>query len=429
MLVNEACCEWLGDAAEDLLGRRCVYQSGAELTGPDAVASQLCPPPLVLCGREMTADVARINQQGIVYRRARFVPLSISEDRLIGVVALVDDIDRTEPSEPQVASSDDESIVLHEQVRRFHQEAAVRFGIDRLIGTSPAIVRARAQAELAVGVRASVVLIGPPGSGRRHMAETIHYAQGIDSVGAMVPLDCQLLGPELIHSSLRALTLGNPLGEETSRSTLLLLDADRLPPEIQSEMATALASTRFTMRVMATAEHSLVDAARHGHYREDLAALLSTIAIELPPLVQRRVDVPPLAQMFLEEINVTSSKQLVGFAAEAMDRLASYNWPGNLDELAVAVAECHRRAAGRQITVDDLPDRLRFAAEAAARPRRKEETIVLDEFLARIERELIRRALARSKGNKTKAARLLGLNRPRLYRRMVQLGLIEEGSE
>lgn len=76
--------------------------------------------------------------------------------------------------------------------------------------------------------------------------------------------------------------------------------------------------------------------------------------------------------------------------------------------------------------VNDLPDRLHLAAAAEARPRRVEEKIVLDEYLGRIERELIERALSRAKGNKTKAARLLGMSRPRLYRRMVQLGLEEE---
>ena len=87
------------------------------------------------------------------------------------------------------------------------------------------------------------------------------------------------------------------------------------------------------------------------------------------------------------------------------------------------MAEAHRRAAGREIDVADLPERLRLAGQAAAHPRRPEETIVLDEYLGRVERELIRRALARAKGNKARAARLLGMTRPRLYRRMVQLGL------
>ena len=84
----------------------------------------------------------------------------------------------------------------------------------------------------------------------------------------------------------------------------------------------------------------------------------------------------------------------------------------------------HTSSAERTlVTVADLPQRIHLAADAAAHPRRKEETIVLDEFLEQVESELVRRALARSKGNKAKAARLLGMTRPRLYRRMVQLGL------
>jgi DNA-binding NtrC family response regulator len=173
----------------------------------------------------------------------------------------------------------------------------------------------------------------------------------------------------------------------------------------------------------------LVDLPPRGIFREDLAAMLSTITIELPPLAKRRDDLPLLAQALLEEQNARGGRQLGGFSPEALDQICAYAWPGNVAELAQVVAECHARAAATLIALGELPERLRLAAEAAARPRRKEEPIQLDEFVARIERELIRRALARAKGNKTKAARLLGLNRPRLYRRMVQLGLAEEGEE
>ena len=117
------------------------------------------------------------------------------------------------------------------------------------------------------------------------------------------------------------------------------------------------------------------------------------------------------------------------FSPEALDRLDGYGWPGNVDELAQMVAEAHERAEGVEIQVDELPERIRLAADAAAHPHRAEETIVLDEFLGRIERELIRRALARAKGNKTRAAKLLGMTRPRLYRRLVHLGLDESAAE
>jgi DNA-binding NtrC family response regulator len=151
--------------------------------------------------------------------------------------------------------------------------------------------------------------------------------------------------------------------------------------------------------------------------------MLSTVEVELPPLAQRREDLPLLAQMFLEEINAKGARQLGGFTPACFDALDAYPWPGNLDELAEVIAEAHRQAAGLMMDVNDLPEKLHWVAQAAAHPRRVEETIVLDEYMARIERELIRRALARSKGNKARAARLLGMTRPRLYRRMVQLGL------
>jgi DNA-binding NtrC family response regulator len=140
-------------------------------------------------------------------------------------------------------------------------------------------------------------------------------------------------------------------------------------------------------------------------------------------LCRRSEDVPPLAQLFLEEANAGAIKQVGGFSPEALDALSAYRWPGNVDELAAMVREAHERAAGGEVTVKHLPKRIHLAADAAAHPPRVDEPIVLEEFLARVEKELIARALRRAKGNKSKAARLLGLTRPRLYRRLVQLGL------
>jgi DNA-binding NtrC family response regulator len=174
---------------------------------------------------------------------------------------------------------------------------------------------------------------------------------------------------------------------------------------------------------MATAAEPLAELARRKKFREDLAASLSTIVIQLPALAQRRDDLPLLAQLFLEELNALGGRQLGGFTPAVLDLLDGYAWPGNLDELAEVVAESHRQAAGLEIDVANLPERLRLASRAAAHPRHADETIVLSEYLERVERELIRRALARAKSNKARAARLLGMTRPRLYRRMVQLGL------
>jgi transcriptional regulator with PAS, ATPase and Fis domain len=430
VFCNRACLDWVGSTADDLVGRPCAYHSSAEVTGPDAVAAGLCPSPEVLAGRQMTGAVACADADGrLRRRRARFLPLSGGGDDTVGLIALVDEEDLPDSevlsqSEPPPATADEpETARLHEQIRTFRAQVAARFREDRLLGESAAMRRARAQVALAVESKASVLIVGPPGSGRQHAARAIHHGSTRPSTGSMIPLACSVLGAELIQSTVAALAVQKPAPEQVRPTTLLLNDADQLPAEVQPEMAGVLGGKSFPLRLIATAGQPLDDLARRGQYREDLAAVLSTIVIELPPLAERRADIPLLAQMFLEEANSRGTKQVAGFSSEALDCLDRYPWPGNLDELAQIVAQAHKRAEGVQIAVTDLPERIHLAEDAASYPRRPEETIVLDQFLGGIERELIRRALAEAKGNKTKAAKLLGMTRARFHRRVTQLGL------
>jgi DNA-binding NtrC family response regulator len=374
----------------------------------------------------MVAVVASTAGGGSLRRRAaRFIPIGGAPDDTVGLIALVDthDLEEPEPGVPSRSPAEAEDVWLHEQIRIFQHQAAARGRLDRLVGESPAIRRVRAQVALAAESEANVLIVGPAGSGRQLVAEAIHYGERAESSGSLIPLACSVLGADLIRSTVAALASREPSAGEGGRGTLLLNVADQLPMEVQAEMARALSARLFPLRSIATASESLVEMARGGQYRDDLASLLSTVVIELPPLRERRGDLAMLAQLFLEEVNSRSDKQVAGFSSEALDRLDGYSWPGNLDELARLVAEAHDRAETPQITAGELPDRIRLAADAGARPSLPEETIELDELLGRIERELIRRAMSRAKGNKARAARLLGMTRPRLYRRLVQLGL------
>jgi DNA-binding NtrC family response regulator len=156
-----------------------------------------------------------------------------------------------------------------------------------------------------------------------------------------------------------------------------------------------------------------------------LVEFVSTITIQLPRLRERFEDLSILAQCFLEACN-RGDKQVGSLRADALDRLALYSWPGELDELRDVIAAAHEACESHEITPSDLPAVIHHASQAAARSRSSPERIVLDELLARIEREAIERALAQADGNKTEAAELLGMTRPRLYRRLVQLGLVSE---
>ncbi len=457
VFCNQSLLDAIGAAAIDLVGRRSTYRgfsppsatassAPAPLIGVEAAAAGLCPPPQAMAGQSLTATVSWTDDDGRLHRRlAQFVPLIecaaaeqaadagqgataglTSSEQVLAVIALVDtsDLPESDSPLPQVpeGSQLSETVRLHDRLREFLHAAATRHGIERLIGDGDAMRLARRRIELASASRAGVLIVGPPGSGRRHVAETIHYA----SNGSLIPVDCSVLGADLIRSTVAALSAGS-LSENSRQSTLLLNEADRLPKEVQAELAAVFSRKTFYPRLIATARRPLAHLVRKGRFREDLAALLSTIVIELPPLARRRGDLPLLAQMFVERENAAGGKQIGGFSPEALACLDGYDWPGNVDELALIVAESHANAASTLIAPGDLPKRLHQAAQAAAHPRRAPETIVLDDFLAEIERELIQRAIAQAKGNKAKAARMLGLSRPRLYRRLIQLGMERAG--
>jgi DNA-binding NtrC family response regulator len=162
---------------------------------------------------------------------------------------------------------------------------------------------------------------------------------------------------------------------------------------------------------------------------EPLIDAISTIAVRLPRLVERLEDLPILAQYFLESSNRNNSKQVGSIQPDALDSLALYCWPGELDQLRDTIEAAHAACTSHAITASDLPPIVHHAFRAAAHVRRRPEPIVLDELLASIEKEAITRALAQAGGNKSEAATLLGMTRPRLYRRLVQLGLVSETSE
>jgi DNA-binding NtrC family response regulator len=269
-----------------------------------------------------------------------------------------------------------------------------------------------------------VLVTGPRGSGREHVARTIHYAQGSASIGAIVPIACPLVNAEQMQASLASL-LRQQHDEPTDRPpAALLLDVDRLRPDAQQELAGFLDLPNIELHTLATSRVSLQRLAAKGKFRSDLAYALSTLTIALPRLADRREDIPLLAQHFVEEFNTSGVRELSGVAPATLELLSTLPWPGNIGDLAQAMREACERAVGPRVTVPDLPDWVHLAKDASSRAPRDEPPIELDAFLAEIEKEVLVRALRRTRGNKAKAAQLLGLTRQRLFRRLAQHGLI-----
>jgi DNA-binding NtrC family response regulator len=442
VFINRAACDWLGVSAEELIGRQCRYQSG-DADPISALADSLCPPPEVFHGHRASGCVSKPTAEGHLERRhADFIPLPSEDDHWVGTLAILQATnsatDRDSSAAPLSGDTVDsapssESRILHELMQRFRRESTQWHHLDRLVGRSAAMARVREQIKLAAVNNCTVLIVGPPGIGRQHVARTIHAVvnyrgdiartEGTLNQTGLSVISCSALPPDLLRSTIGSVIERNKMSNGLTPATLLLADVDRLAAEMQPEIVRWLDSNPQNLRTMSTAREPLEVLAERGSFHADLAQRLSTLVIELPPLVERREDIPLLAQSFMEDLNAQGEKQLRGFATDAMDRLCLYDWPGQIDELAAIVRQAFAQAETFEITSADLPKKLHLAAEAARHPRSTPETIDLEKFLTQVETELIQRALRQSKGNKSHAARLLGISRPRLYRRMVQLGL------
>jgi DNA-binding NtrC family response regulator len=320
-------------SAEELLGQECRYHSGEDASGPSAVAAALCPPPEAFHGRSASANITlpkgEADSPPAEERRVDFVPLGSDSATANGVLAIVS---AAAGGEDDRATSESTSTELHARIQRQRRRLMVRYHVDRLWGDSPAMLQVRAQVLLAAAGKGSVAVFGPAGSGREHVARAIHYAAAPEKAGPLVPLACPLLDSELLQATLRGLARAKS-PDPAQAPALLLGDIDQLPAPAQLELARSLGGATQPFRLLSTAREPLAEIAARGEFRHDLACLLSTLSIRLPPLVERLEDLPLAAQWFLEQANSRGAKQVGGFSPEALDRLAGYPWPGDLAEL------------------------------------------------------------------------------------------------
>ncbi|MBM4075221.1 MAG: sigma-54-dependent Fis family transcriptional regulator, partial [Planctomycetes bacterium] len=203
---------------------------------------------------------------------------------------------------------------------------------------------------------------------------------------------------------------------------------DRAPVEFQlaiCDWASTLADAQApSMRLAAGTTRNLQPLIEQDLFLKELFYQLSTIVIEIPPLRDRREDLEPLAQHFLEETNRSASRQSGGFDAEVWHAFRRYNWPGNVRELRQVVEEARATCPESTITAKFLPFPFRVGVDAQkVGPPIRRPIEPLDVVLERTERQQIELALSDSRRNKARAAEFLGINRTRLYRRMMQLGI------
>lgn len=424
--ANAALADWVGLEIEDVLGRRVEYHSAPGGSSEGGLLTGLCPSPVALRGERTSGAISCVDRSGRLRRRgAEFLPMpAVSEessdtgtsDAAVLVYAELTDLGPTEllPAQSEVDSIER----LRAQLQQFRWDQGQSLPVECLLGESNATAKLRRQAAALAASGANALLIGPRGSGVEELARSIFQRSQPDATAKLLPLDAALLDAEQLSDAVRDATAADP-----SRSvTILLQNVDALTAEGQTTLARLLGSLR-DVRVLATASSEdppLVNA---------LHTVVATLTLHAVPLADRKSDLPLLAQSCVEQANIGAERQIAGVSAAALDQLALYSWPGGFAELRSVIAAAHLQATSAMIEPSDLPMLVQQATLAAELAPRDRTPIVLDNYLATIERELVERALEQSGGNKAETARLLGMTRPRLYRRLARLGMLDAEAE
>jgi DNA-binding NtrC family response regulator len=448
---NDALATWLELEPKRIVGRLVEYHSEPPADGQNADTAplaDLCPPPRALAGESCTGTISCAIMGGsLIHRQANFTSLPAVADRRdqktrrdAGVLVVLADRNLTPEELTAGANADPAAEELHRTIRRFRRLQAARYSLSATLGDSTAMQKVRAQIAAAAASGSNVLICGHPGTGRAHVGRAIHYSASGEARLKLVPVDCTHATDEILRRAIEALRPSD--AEPRLRATLLLENLDVLHQGMQTQLLTAMKHSSFRARVIATCRNDTApvperermaatdDSIQRRSYMDSaLRDAISTITITMPRLRERIEDLPILAQCMLEACNRESACQIGGIRPETLDRLSLYSWPGELDELRGVIESAHVACGSHELGPADLPAVIHHAVSAAARPRKQSQRIVLDDLLARIEREAIVRALAEADGNKTEAAELLGMTRPRLYRRLVQLGLVTESKE
>jgi DNA-binding NtrC family response regulator len=420
--VNRALEELTGHPAESIVGLVCRPHGPTRSGDLDGLGGSLYPPPEALAGRPAGAMTLFLHAAGERrWRRVEFWPFHADDGALLGLFGLV------RPTGDERHAPDAESQRLRAELLEVRARLERRFGFDSLIGAGPAHRRLLDQVRAASASGASALIVGESGTGKRTVARTIH-ALGPARQSPLLPLDCAALPPEVLNRQLfggddEDEVRAHPRLAALDGTTLLLADILALPRDLQARLASALDGR---IRVLATTTDDPDTALESERLRPDFYYALTSLVLRIRPLRERVDELPVLAQHFLERANQRGGRQREGFAAEAIEALMAYDWPGNLRELARVVDAAHGTGAEDRIGVADLPAAIRGQFGGAYLPPAPPAPTSLDETLTDVERRLIEQTLVRARQNKSRAAELLGISRPRLYRRIKELGLPDE---
>jgi two-component system response regulator HydG len=322
------------------------------------------------------------------------------------------------------------AVELQQENRLLREQLRTRPGFGGLIGVSMKMQRVYKMIEKVSQHEYPVLILGESGTGKELVAKSVHFS-GPRKDRPFAPVDCSALVPTLIESELFGYVKGAFTGamqakqgllEAAKGGTLFLDEIGDMPVDLQAKLLRALqerevkpvGSTerrQINVRVIAATNRDLDSAIRAGTFRQDLYFRLNVVQVKLPPLRDRKSDIPILVTAFLEKFS-ESNGPVRTISDDAMRRLIAYDWPGNVRELENAIERAVALGSGPIVHVADLPSNLQYSA--SERVPEKDEILPLEE----LERRAILRTLRETGGDKLSAARMLGIGKTTLYRKL-----------
>ena len=313
-----------------------------------------------------------------------------------------------------------------------------------ILGSAPGIQRVLETVAAVADADANVLIVGESGTGKELLANALHE-QSHRRSGPWIKINCAALPKDLIESELFGHTRGAFTGattdkvgllEEADGGSLLLDEITEMPMDLQAKLLRVLEermvrrlgaakAVPVDFRLISSTNQTPDVALREGHLRQDLYFRINTVSIEVPPLRERRDDIPILVRAFLDRYRTKHARVVEGIDPEAYRRLMSWSWPGNVRELQHAIERAVLVTRGPMIVLEDLPEQLQHTAReggglgaSAVAPSQ-----VPAGSLEEIERASILKALESTRWTKQAAAALLGLRRPTLYSKMRKHGI------
>ncbi len=413
--LNQACELWLGVATDKLVGR----QASAATTSDDhleQLAAALSPPT----GTDVVELIcAECQPPNAAARMVRYQRVGVGKAALIFAST-----GRAIELRPDGEIAD--SNRLRSKIHQWRKRDAAWGGMVAA-GSSRSAKRLRGQIQLAIASHQEMSIVGPVGCGGEAIARRIHAARqaamppAMQVTGALVAIDGPLMDSELLDASLspaEAHLGGEQAAEESRFCTLLLRGLDDTPLDVQQQIEQFVGERSASVRLMALLNRSIDDALSEGKLLATLAARLEVLTIRVDALSTRATDIPLIASALVDARHTAGSGPAERLNRAALDRFVLYPWPGNFDELDAAVRQAMANCPGPAIGPEHLP--LAIRSYQPGEPERSKLPLEqdLDRALERYELRLIKSALDAAGGNRSEAARMLGISRARLLRRL-----------